>query len=179
MIFSSDYKGKEDEIIDLYIATFSDSEGSDEGKLIGGLVKSLLETTKENDLFIFLSWNEKELVGSIIFSRLTYPEDKRNVFILAPVAVTTSSQRKGIGQSLLNHGLNNLKGFDIDVVITYGDPNYYEKVGFKQISEEMARAPLKLRQPEGWLAQTLNHNKLYPLKGPSHCVEALNNQIYW
>ena len=179
MEYSSDYKGREDEIISLFNATFSASEGLKEGKAIGVLVKNLFETTKESDLLVFLAWQGKELVGAIIFSRLVYPNDERTVFILSPVAVATSWQRKGIGQALLTHGLNVLRKLGVDVAITYGDPNYYSKVGFKQITEEVAQAPLTLQQPEGWLAQPLNANPLNRLKGPSRCVEALNDSIYW
>jgi predicted N-acetyltransferase YhbS len=179
MEFSSNHKGREDEIVNLFSATFSVSEGPDEGKVIGALVGNLFETTEDNDLFVFLAWQEDELVGSIVFSRLTYAEDERSVFILAPVAVATSWQRKGVGQALLIHGLNVLRELGVDVAITYGDPNYYAKVGFKQITEEVAQAPLVLQQPEGWLAQPLSSDLLTPLKGPSRCVEALQNQIYW
>ena len=179
MNYSSGYKGREDEIISFFNVTFSASEGPDEGKTIGTLVRNLFETTKDNDLLVVSAWQKKELVGAIVFSRLTYLEDERSVFVLGPVAVATTWQRKGIGQALLTHGLNVLRECGVDVAITYGDPNYYSKVGFKQITEEMAQAPLMLQQPEGWQAQPLNFHQLNPLKGPSHCVEALNNQIYW
>ncbi|MBF0251697.1 MAG: N-acetyltransferase [Alphaproteobacteria bacterium] len=179
MEYCSDYKGREDEITSLFNATFSASEGPDEGKAIGALVKNLLETTKDEDLLVFLAWQEKELVGAIVFSRLIYPEDERSVFILAPVAVAPSWQRKGVGQALMTHSLNVLRELGVDVAITYGDPNYYAKVGFKQITEDVAQAPLTLHQPEGWLAQPLNGPALDPLHGPSRCVEALNDSIYW
>lgn len=179
MEYSSGYKGREDEIISLFNATFSASEGLDEGKVIGALVKNLFETTKDKDLLVFLACQGKELVGAIIFSRLIYPKDKRTAFILGPVAVATSWQRKGIGQALLTHGLDVLRELGVDVAITYGDPNYYSKVGFEQITEEVAQAPLTLQQPEGWLAQSLNGYPLNPLAGPSYCVEAFNDPTYW
>ena len=179
MRFSSDYKGREDEIINLFNATFTASEGPEEGRAIGALVKNLLEWTEDGDLLAFLAWQANELVGVIVFSRLIYPEDERSVFILAPVAIKTSWQRKGIGKALLKHGLHVLRDLGIDVAITYGDPNYYSKVGFEQITEEVARAPLRLQQPEGWLAQPLNGEKLNPLKGPSRCVKALDAPIHW
>lgn len=130
-------------------------------------------------MLVFMACQRKELAGAIIFSRLIYPEDERSVFILAPVAVAPTWQREGVGQALLTHGLNVLREFGVDVAITYGDPNYYAKVGFKQITEEDAQAPLTLQQPEGWLAKPLNGHHLKPLKGPSRCVGALNDPIYW
>ncbi|MCG5517084.1 MULTISPECIES: hypothetical protein [unclassified Ectothiorhodospira] len=41
------------------------------------------------------------------------------------------------------------------MVLTYGDPNYYSRIGFKPITEALAPAPFTLKQPEGWLGQSL------------------------
>ena len=77
--------------------------------------------------------------GGIVFSRLRYEQDNRTVFVLAPVAVATDQQGKGIGQRLLIHGLASLRSAGVDIVMTYGDPNYYAKVGFVPISEADAQ----------------------------------------
>jgi putative acetyltransferase len=63
--------------------------------------------------------------------------------------------------------------------MTYGDPNYYAKVGFMPISEADAQAPFKLSQPEGWLGTAVDGHEITPLKGPSRCVEALNDPVFW
>ena len=179
MEFSNRYKTQTDKIISLFGATFADSEGNAEGKLIAGLVKDLLVTTKDEEIYVFSTWADEMLVGCIIFSRLSYEEDPRQVFILSPVAVETSQQGKGIGQELLKYGLKEIQKHGIDVAITYGDPNYYSKVGFTQITEHVAQPPLALNYPNGWLAQPLSGMHLDPLKGPSRCVPALNNPVYW
>jgi predicted N-acetyltransferase YhbS len=93
--------------------------------------------------------------------------------------VATEKQGKGIGQRLLTHGLAALRSAGVDIVMTYGDPNYYAKVGFVPISEADAPAPYKLNHPEGWLGQSLTDRAMAPLKGPSHCVEALNDPLFW
>jgi len=64
-------------------------------------------------------------------------------------------------------------------VITYGDPNFYSKVGFSVISEKNVPAPLKLSYPEGWLGQSLINDRIDPIAGKSHCVEALNKPNLW
>lgn len=179
MEFSSEYQGKTAEIASFFGATFAAFEGKDEGELIGGLVTDLLSTTPADDLFVFTALDEGALVGGCVFSRLTYEEDGRFVVILSPVAVDPARQGQGIGQALLNHGLGELKKHGIDVVMTYGDPNYYAKVGFEQITEDVAQAPLALQYPEGWLAQSLKAGELTPLIGPSRCVAALNQPHFW
>ncbi len=172
-------KGREADIIDLFTSTFTASEGVEEGALIGDLVRNLLGGTAANDRFVFTAEEKGRIVGGIVFSRLTYEQDDRTLFILAPVAVATDQQGKGIGQRLLIHGLASLRGAGVDIAMTYGDPNYYAKVGFMPISEADAQAPFPLSRPEGWLAQSLTQRPMTPLKGPSRCVEALNDPVFW
>jgi predicted N-acetyltransferase YhbS len=179
MQLSTDTQGREDSIMDLFRATFTASEGAEEGALIGDLVRNLLASTAQPDRFVFIAEEEGAIIGGIFFSRLIYEQDQRTVFVLAPVAVATEQQGKGIGQRLLNHGLAVLRSAGVDIAMTYGDPGYYAKVGFRPISEADAAAPFKLQHPEGWLAQSLIDQAITPLKGPSRCVEALNDPVFW
>jgi len=103
----------------------------------------------------------------------------QRAFILSPVAVATACQGQGIGQQLINFGIDDLKTKDIDIVVTYGDPGFYSKVGFKPIGEDVIKAPLALTQPEGWLAQSLNDTAIIKPASTSQCVAALNHQKYW
>lgn len=75
--------------------------------------------------------------------------------MLSPVAVATNEQGKGVGQKLINHGVSYLNVNNTDLLLTYDEPNYYSKVVFNPISENVVSAPFKLTQPEGWLAQSL------------------------
>ena len=166
------------EIAGLFIKTFSDSEGQEEGKLIGQLTIDLLNNTNANDLYCFVASEDEKIVGSIIFTRITF-ETGINAFILAPVAIHTDFQGKGIGQELINFGLNSLLDDGVELAITYGDPKFYSKVGFGVVSDKTIPAPLELTQPEGWMAQSLTGDKVKPIAGVSHCVKALNKQEYW
>ncbi len=179
MDFAYGHIGRERDIYELFSTTFTASEGADEGEIIGKFVVDLMETTPQKDLFVFSAYEGNSLVGSIFFSRLSYEQDNRTVFVLSPVAVKTNSQKKGIGQKLIAFGLDELRRKAIDIALTYGDPNYYSKVGFQQISEEIAQAPLKLSQPHGWLAQSLTEKDIVPLSGTPICVEALNKPELW
>ena len=166
------------EVIELFTKVFSDSEGVAEGQLIGSLVSDLITTTEPQDLIGFVAISGSRIVGSIFFSRLVVPGDKR-AYILSPVAIATNEQGKGVGQQLINYGISHLKSLCIDLVFTYGDPNFYSKVSFNPISESIVKAPLKLTYPEGWLVQSLDGSSIEVMEGTSHCVEALNNQKYW
>ncbi|WP_260009575.1 GNAT family N-acetyltransferase [Leisingera aquaemixtae] len=179
MEFLSEYRGHTREIIGLFRAAFTASEGEAEGGLIAGLVRDIFAKTPDQDLFVFSAWDGSTLTGCIMFSRLRFDQDSRTVFLLSPVAVSPSRQRQGIGQALLKHGLSRIREHGVDVAVTYGDPAYYGKTGFRQITEAQAAAPVPLRVPEGWLAQPLSGAELAPLRGPSSCIEALNNPDYW
>ena len=162
----------------LFTDVFTDSEGQEEGELIGNLAFELQETTDPRDIFGFIAKDREIIVGCIFFTRITF-EIPIIAFILAPVAIATQYQKQGLGQALINFGINYLKENDVELVFTYGDPNFYSKTGFKHITEEVAKAPLKLTYPEGWLAQSLVGDKIEPIKGNSICVIALNRQQYW
>jgi putative acetyltransferase len=177
--FTTGHEGREAEIVALFAATFTASEGEREGALIGDLVRSLLGSTAEEDLFVFTADEGGIPIGGIVFSRLTYPQDERTVFILAPVAVTPARQGRGVAQQLLEYGLAALRGAGIDIVLTYGDPGYYARVGFSRVCEADAQPPLPLKQPEGWLAKSLTGSAMIPLQGPSRCVEALDDPAFW
>ncbi len=49
---------------------------------------------------------------------------------LAPMAVSPTLQRKGIGGLLLSHGLETLREQGEKIVIVVGHPNFYRKFGF-------------------------------------------------
>ncbi|MBV1875267.1 MAG: N-acetyltransferase [Cycloclasticus sp.] len=166
------------EIKELFTSVFTNSEGQTEGELIGNLAFELQETTNPKDLFGFVAKDEHSIAGCIFFTRIEF-NTQVNAFILSPVAISTQDQNKGIGQKLINFGINSMKKNNVELLFTYGDPNYYAKVGFKHISENIAKAPLRLTYPEGWLGQSLVNEHIEPIYGNSTCVNALNNQQYW
>ncbi len=179
MGYTSNHTERREEICALFTASFTESEGIGEGKLIGHLVADIFDTVAEEDLFAVSALDQGAVVASILFTRMGYEEEGRSVFLLSPVAVATEHQGKGIGQALLRHGLNSLKEGGVDVVLTYGDINFYSKVGFAQISESEAAAPMPLSYPHGWLGQSLSAATLEPLRGPSTCVPAFRNPDLW
>lgn len=166
------------EIKQLFEDVFTESEGPEEGRLISGLVLDLLNTTKSQDVFGFVAGEGEQITGGLFFTRLHFDEPIE-VFILSPVAVKTECQGKGIGQKLINYGLEQLRDKGVRLVFTYGDPGFYSKVGFKQITEKVVQAPIPLSQPEGWLCQSLDGNEIKPVSGRPCCVEALNKPGYW
>lgn len=165
-------------IVRLFESVFTDSEGKEEGQLIGRLAKDLFDKTDKRDLFNFVAVDDGQVVGSIFFSRLDFGNSVE-AFILGPVAVHSANQGEGIGQGLINYGLGELKDNAVSIVLTYGDPGFYCRLGFQAISHEDVIPPFKLTQSEGWLGLSLGDDSLESLQGAFVCVEALSDPVYW
>ncbi|WP_415891313.1 GNAT family N-acetyltransferase [Neptuniibacter sp. SY11_33] len=166
------------QVVDLFEEVFTASAGEEEGRLLKQLVTKLVDETRQNDLLGFCALESDHLVGAIFFSRLTIPAPTLG-FMLSPVAIDSDYQGKGIGQKLIGFGLEQLKNLGVVLVVTYGDPAFYSKTGFKQVSTELIEPPYPLSQPIGWLAQMLNNQDIQPSKGKLGCVKAFNNPDYW
>ena len=74
------------------------------------------------------------VVGHIAFSPVTISDGTQNWCGLGPVSVLTRYQRKGIGKSLILEGISRLKNLNAKGCCLVGHPNYYKKLGFKNVS---------------------------------------------
>jgi len=162
----------------LFTSVFSDNEGASEGKLIGNLTEDVMTTTDAQDLDGFIAIKNNQTIGCILLTRLSFESDI-NAFLLSPVAIHTKHQRQGIGQQLIHFGIRQLKENGVSLLLTYGDPAFYTKVGFTPISEKVVKAPFELSQPEGWLAQSLVGGEVEAMAGKASCVAAFNNAELW
>jgi predicted N-acetyltransferase YhbS len=170
--------GNNEELISLFVRTFTDSEGKEEGVLIGKLVRDFLDTTSSPDLRIFVTVDEGVVIASIVFSRL-FCDDGTEAFLMAPVAVDTAYQKRGIGQQLIRYGLEDLRARGVTLVMSYGDINFYSRTGFTPVSEEVVPAPLPLSYPAGWIGQALDGGPIRPVAGATRCVAAIHNEALW
>jgi putative acetyltransferase len=171
-------KNSKEEVASLFTSAFSSSEGEKEGRLVGNLASELSACADNQEIISFGAYEEESIIGAIFFTRLRFNESIK-VYMLAPVAVSTSHQGKGVGQALINYGLNELKNRSVAVAITYGDPSFYSKVGFQALSENVIKAPLKLSMPEGWLGQSLTEEPIPTINERPTCVKNFNDPAYW
>lgn len=162
----------------LFTSVFSSSEGEQEGKVIGNLVSSLAQNIDNQEIVCIGADVDGVVIGAIFFTRLRFDEPI-DVFMLAPVAVSTTCQGRGVGQALINFGLREMRNRSVEIAITYGDPSFYSRVGFKPLSEEIIQAPLPLSMPEGWLGQSLLGESIPVVKSRPTCVREFDNVDYW
>lgn len=117
--------GREDETIRRFTATFTASEGTAEGDGIGAPVADLLATTPADDLQAVSASDGAGLTGCILFTRLRYCAGGRGpVLLMAPVAVATAHQRRGIGQRLITQGIDRIRAQGATAAFTHGDPPF-------------------------------------------------------
>lgn len=171
-------KLKQNEVTELFTSVFTASEGEKEGLLIGSLSSKLASSIDNEETICFGAYENESLIASIFFTRLKF-NDPIQVYMLAPVAVSTKKQRKGVGQALINFGLNELKKRSVSVAVTYGDPSFYSKVGFQALSENVIQSPLKLSMPFAWLGQSLVGKPIAAIDERPVCVKDFNDPVYW
>lgn len=171
-------RDSKEEVARLFASVFSSSAGVEEGNLIGNLASELSSNIDNEDIICFGAYEEESIIGVIFFTRLKF-DAPVTVYMLAPVAVNTRHQGKGVGQALIKYGLNELKKRAVAVVVTYGDPSFYSKVGFRALPENVIQAPLELSMPVGWLGQSLTGGPIPAISERPTCVEAFNDPVYW
>jgi putative acetyltransferase len=72
-----------------------------------------------------------KVVGHIEFSPITISDGSLNWYGLGPISVLPKYQKQGIGKSLINKGLSLLKELGSQGCALVGDPNYYQRFGFR------------------------------------------------
>jgi putative acetyltransferase len=172
-----DKDGKE-EVEDLFTSVFSSSEGVQEGKLIGSLAAALIVRTDNQEVICLGAFEERTIIGAIFFTRLRFIEPVK-AYLLAPVAVSAAHQGKGVGQAMIRFGLQELEKRSVTLLVTYGDPAFYSKLGFQSLPEDVIQAPQPLSMPEGWLGQSLSGETLPVLRSRPACVQEFDNSAYW
>jgi putative acetyltransferase len=87
--------------------------------------------------------DEGRVVGHILFSDLPIATGRGPVeaLALAPLAVTPSHQRRGIGSRLVQEGLRTCAERGHRIVVVLGHPEYYPRFGFSAGRAERLKAP--------------------------------------
>lgn len=76
---------------------------------------------------------ERQIVGHILFSRVTIATETGRVpaLALAPLAVQPQYQRRGIGTQLVQMGLARSQALGEGLVLVVGNPPFYQRFGFQ------------------------------------------------
>lgn len=84
-----------------------------------------------------------EVLGHILFSSIVIESQGQTVpaLALAPLAVTPTRQRQGIGSQLVEIGLRQCRELEHSIAVVLGYPGYYKRFGFQTASSFGVDAP--------------------------------------
>lgn len=121
---------------------------ADDGR-VSRLVSALREAPAPLPPLSFVVVVDEAVVGHTMLSasRLDAPPRLVDVYVLSPLGVLTSHQRRGIGTSLVSAALTAAGQSGAPLVFLEGSPQYYASRGFSRASELGFRAP-SLRIPD-------------------------------
>ena len=153
--------------------------GQSEGETVSQLAIDLLEDKTALPILSLVAEQDNEIIGNVIFSSVNIEGvEGVSAYILAPLAVTRFAQRSGIGTQLIHKGLETLKERGAEIVLVYGDPDYYMRTGFK--AGHNLKPPYKLEYPEeAWMAQELVAGILTKTQGTVRCATSLSSPELW
>ena len=76
-----------------------------------------------------------KVVGHIAFSPVTISDGSHDWYGLGPISVLPEYQKQGLGKTLVHEGLSLLKALGAKGCVLAGDPDYYERFGFRSLPE--------------------------------------------
>ena len=95
---------------------------------------NLVNALRDSDIsyISFVAEEGEEIVGHILFTPVEIIGDNSGLKLmgLAPMAVVTKLQKKGIGSQLVKAGLESCLAQGYDAVVVLGHPEYYPKFSF-------------------------------------------------
>jgi putative acetyltransferase len=152
----------------------------DEAPMIAQLATDLLTLNTSPPTLSLVAEHDGAIVGHIAFSPVTFnPDNGLLGYILAPLSVAPNHQKRGVGSQLIEHGVNQLKQNQTDILFVYGDPNYYTRFGFNTETATPFTAPYPLTYPFGWMATSPSDHDTAQQHCKVGCVAPLRDPEFW
>jgi len=128
--------------------------GCDEHLLIHNMRKTK-EFIKDLD---YVAVYNNEIIGNIVYAKAKIIDIKKehNIITFGPVSMLPIYQRKGAGKKLIEYTITKSKEMGFNAILIYGNPEYYERFGFKNSKE------YKITDMEGNYNDALMVLELYP-----------------
>ena len=157
--------------------------GEEKGIEIAKLVDDLLNDKSAKPTLSLVAIENGKIIGHVLYTKATITKTDRPISaqILAPLAILPDEQNKGIGENLINEGLNLLKEIGTELVFVLGHPTYYPRCGFFPAGEKGFDAPYSIPEEhaDAWMVQTLNGTALEEATGKVQCSKVLNEPQHW
>jgi putative acetyltransferase len=125
------------DIEQLYVDAFPEED-------LTGLVRELLDFGES--VLSLVGIHDNKIAGHISFTFCHVERNEQKVALLAPLAVTPTLHKQGIGSALVKSGFKHVENARIGHVFVLGDPAYYSRFGF--MAEDTVTTPYPL--PAEW-----------------------------
>lgn len=122
MIIRLTAKEDHDAIFALYPLAFPDED----------LLELVADLLAAPQAFSLVADVDGVIVGHIGFTACTLPGSDAELSMLAPLAVTPTHQKQGVGKALIAEGIARLRAQNIAKLLVLGDSKYYSLSGFAQ-----------------------------------------------
>ncbi len=130
----------------------------------------LVEVIRQSPNFIpelsLVAVENGDVLGHILFSSIVIETQEQAIpaLALAPLAVTPTRQREGIGSQLVQAGLSQSRELNHSVIVVLGNPGYYERFGFQTASKFGVQAPFPVPD-EAFMVLELKPDALINVSG--------------
>lgn len=130
----------------------------------------LVEAIRNSANFIpelsIVAKEDGNVLGHILFSPIVIETQKQTVsaLALAPLAVTPTRQREGIGSQLVQVGLSKCRELGHSIVVVLGEPRCYGRFGFQTASQFGVQAPFPVPD-EAFMVLELKPDALRDVRG--------------
>ena len=160
--------------------TFFNSFSVEEASITYPVIKELIAEANKQKNFCIGYELDGNIVGAISFSPVLFDvETEISAYILAPLATHKLHQKKGIATQLIDKAKAHFIANNVDALLVYGDPAYYNRYGFDVELGKHFIPPYPLEYEFGWQAVMLNDKKDAAVKLPFTCVNALSDAALW
>ncbi|MDZ4168257.1 MAG: N-acetyltransferase [Coriobacteriia bacterium] len=165
-----------DVIREIHLSAF----GADEREIVAKLAVDLLSEDTSPPTIALVAEVDDDVIGHIGLSPVTTDAaDGYGIYILAPLAVSPEHQRRGAGSRLVEDGKRRLAEMGVDLLLVYGDPAYYGRLGFSVGAAEGCIPPYDIEYSFGWQGVLLSERGIPESPLQLDCVASLRDPELW
>ena len=165
-----------DVIRGVYLAAFPEGERD----LISDVAVKMLFEEVSPPVLSLVAEVDDIIIGHVAFSPVTSQDTKEcRGYILAPLAVSPSHQKRGIASQLIKNGVGRISELGSGILFVYGDPGFYSRFGFGADHAEYYTPPYQLEYALGWQAMAMGDFDIPSSAISISCVPSLCNAALW